>query len=143
MLFDTSSSMVDVLKLSQNAAASFLESIPRARELTTRIRATSTVFYADPRVLYVSLHQWPLYPGTGSAREVGEGDGLGTTLNLPEGTPGIVMAIHTFGEYIDFHPHLHALVADGLFTRDGKFHVMAEVPLKPLDHIGVKPNDDS
>lgn len=35
MLFDTSSSMVDVLKLSQNAATQFLESIPRARELTT------------------------------------------------------------------------------------------------------------
>jgi len=35
MLFDTSSSMEEVLKLSQNAAASFLESIPRARALTT------------------------------------------------------------------------------------------------------------
>lgn len=35
MLFDTSSSMADVLKLSQNAASQFLESIPRARELTT------------------------------------------------------------------------------------------------------------
>ena len=34
------------------------------------------------------------------------------------------MAIHTFGEYLDFHPHLHALVADGLFDREGKFHVM-------------------
>jgi hypothetical protein len=54
------------------------------------------------------------------------------TLGLPDGLPGIVMAIHTFGEYMDFHPHLHALAADGLFTRDGKFHVMAEVTLKPL-----------
>jgi Ca-activated chloride channel family protein len=35
MLFDTSSSMVEVLRLSQNAATQFLESIPRARELTT------------------------------------------------------------------------------------------------------------
>ena len=34
------------------------------------------------------------------------------------------MAIHTFGEYLDFHPHLHALVADGLFDREGRFHVM-------------------
>jgi hypothetical protein len=40
---------------------------------------------------------------------------LRTSLGLPEGVPGIVMAIHTFGEYLDFHPHLHALVADGLF----------------------------
>ncbi len=35
MLFDTSTSMAEVLRLSQNAASSFLESIPRARELTT------------------------------------------------------------------------------------------------------------
>jgi Ca-activated chloride channel family protein len=35
MLFDTSSSMADVLRLSQNAASQFLESIPRARDLTT------------------------------------------------------------------------------------------------------------
>ena len=41
-----------------------------------------------------------------------------------DGVPAIVMAIHTFGEYLDFHPHLHALVADGLFDREGKFHVM-------------------
>ena len=34
------------------------------------------------------------------------------------------MAIHTFGEYLDFHPHLHALVADGLFDCEGRFHVM-------------------
>jgi hypothetical protein len=39
-----------------------------------------------------------------------------TTLGLPEGTTGVVMAIHTFGEYLDFHPHLHALAADGCPT---------------------------
>lgn len=44
---------------------------------------TQDAFYGDPRVLYVSFHQWPLYPGTGSMREIGDGDGLGTTLNLP------------------------------------------------------------
>ena len=58
-----------------------------------------------------------------------------TTLRLPDGVPGMVMAIHTFGEYLDFHPHLHALVADGLFTRDGMFHVMPEVTLKPLEEL--------
>jgi hypothetical protein len=30
--------------------------------------------------------------------------------------------LHTFGEYLDFHPHIHALVADGLFTQDGQIH---------------------
>lgn len=44
---------------------------------------TQDVFYDDPDVLYVSLHQWPLYPGTGRAGERGSGKGVGTTLNLP------------------------------------------------------------
>ena len=58
-----------------------------------------------------------------------------TTLDLPDALPGIVMAIHTFGEYLDFHPHLHALVADGLFTRASQFHVMPEVDLQPLEEL--------
>ena len=49
---------------------------------------------------------------------------LRTSLGLPDCVPGIVMAIHTFGEYLDSHPHLHALVADGLFARSGVFHVI-------------------
>jgi acetoin utilization deacetylase AcuC-like enzyme len=44
---------------------------------------TQAAFEADPRVLFVSLHQWPLYPGTGRMTEVGTGDGLGRTMNLP------------------------------------------------------------
>ena len=31
----------------------------------------------------MSIHQWPLYPGTGAEEEVGTGKGVGTTLNLP------------------------------------------------------------
>jgi acetoin utilization deacetylase AcuC-like enzyme len=44
---------------------------------------TQDAFYTDPRVLYVSLHQWPLYPGTGRIDEVGDDAGYGTTLNVP------------------------------------------------------------
>ena len=44
---------------------------------------TQDVFYHDPRVLFVSLHQWPLYPGTGRMVEVGAGAGEGFTLNVP------------------------------------------------------------
>ena len=36
---------------------------------------------------------------------------------------------------MDFHPHLHALVADGLFARSGVFHVMPETGLKPLEEL--------
>jgi len=44
---------------------------------------TQAVFYDDPRVLYVSLHEYPLYPGTGSLGERGEGPGAGHTVNIP------------------------------------------------------------
>jgi len=44
---------------------------------------TQDAFYADPAVLYFSAHQWPLYPGSGSWRETGEGPGHGCTVNLP------------------------------------------------------------
>ncbi|MGH9329963.1 MAG: histone deacetylase family protein [Vicinamibacterales bacterium] len=44
---------------------------------------TQRMFYADPRVLYVSTHQYPYYPGTGAAHEVGDGPGRGFTVNVP------------------------------------------------------------
>jgi acetoin utilization deacetylase AcuC-like enzyme len=44
---------------------------------------TQEIFYRDPHVLYVSLHQFPFYPGTGAAEETGVGDGAGYTLNVP------------------------------------------------------------
>ena len=61
-----------------------------------------------------------------------------------------------FGEYLDFHPHLHALVADGLFEKPASetptpasepvpapnppaaaacFHPLPEAPLKPLEEL--------
>lgn len=44
---------------------------------------TQDALWADPSVLFVSLHQWPLYPGTGWLDEVGDGPGKGFTVNLP------------------------------------------------------------
>jgi acetoin utilization deacetylase AcuC-like enzyme len=44
---------------------------------------TQWMFYDDPRVLYVSTHQFPFYPGTGAADEVGDGAGAGFTVNIP------------------------------------------------------------
>jgi hypothetical protein len=49
--------------------------------------------------------------------------------------PALILTLHTFGEYLDFHPHLHALVADGLFTCDGVFRPRPELPLKPLEEL--------
>ncbi|MHB1536550.1 MAG: histone deacetylase family protein, partial [Acidimicrobiales bacterium] len=53
---------------------------------------TQDAFYSDGRVTYVSLHQWPLYPGTGRLEETGSGPGAGATVNLPlpGGTTGDV-----------------------------------------------------
>ena len=51
----------------------------------TSITATapSAIFAASPEVLYASIHQSPLYPGTGAAEYAGEGPGEGYTVNLP------------------------------------------------------------
>ena len=44
---------------------------------------TQHAFYSDPHVLYISLHQYPYYPGTGSASQTGNDEGRGFTLNCP------------------------------------------------------------
>lgn len=44
---------------------------------------TQHMFEADPTVMYVSTHQFPYYPGTGAAEEIGVGSGRGFTVNLP------------------------------------------------------------
>ena len=50
---------------------------------------TQDIFYADPRVMFFSMHRYPFYPGTGAAGETGTGRGLGFTRNEPVafGTP--------------------------------------------------------
>ncbi len=44
---------------------------------------TQDAFYRDPRVLFISLHQAPFYPGSGNAAEVGDGEGTGFNVNVP------------------------------------------------------------
>jgi acetoin utilization deacetylase AcuC-like enzyme len=44
---------------------------------------TEAIFYGDDDVLYSSIHQSPLYPGTGAASDFGVGRGEGYTVNLP------------------------------------------------------------
>lgn len=44
---------------------------------------TQEIFYNDSSVLFISLHQMPLYPGTGYPHEVGGGEGEGYTINVP------------------------------------------------------------
>ena len=60
---------------------------------------TQAIFWNDPNVLYVSIHQWPLFPGSGRAEEVGGPDALGLTVNIPvpPGATGDVVGC-AFGE---------------------------------------------
>lgn len=44
---------------------------------------TQDAFYEDPNVFFLSMHQYPHYPGTGAANETGAGPGEGFTLNVP------------------------------------------------------------
>ena len=63
---------------------------------------TQQIFYEDKSVLYVSLHQFPYYPGTGSAGERGAGPGEGFTLNCPMGAGSVEK------DYLDaFQTHIH------------------------------------
>ncbi len=79
---------------------------------------TQDAFYDDPRVLFVSLHQWPFYPGTGRPDEIGVGRGRGTTVNLamPEGS-----GPEAYGEAFRrvVLPSLEAFGADALFVSAG------------------------
>jgi acetoin utilization deacetylase AcuC-like enzyme len=75
---------------------------------------TQEIFYNDPKVLYISTHAYPLYPGTGSAEQTGQGEAVGTTINIPfpasTGDKGyeraageiIVPALERFGPEIIF-----------------------------------------
>lgn len=44
---------------------------------------TQDVFYDDPQVFFISMHQYPFYPGTGNWEEQGLYDAIGSTLNVP------------------------------------------------------------
>ena len=48
---------------------------------------TNAIFHDDPSVLFVSIHEWPLYPGTGPASDLGSGAGRATrsTCRCPGG----------------------------------------------------------
>jgi acetoin utilization deacetylase AcuC-like enzyme len=72
---------------------------------------TQWIFYDDSRVLYVSTHQFPFYPGTGAASEMGTGKGAGFTFNipLPAGSTDAdyAKAYAVIGERLhEYHPEL-------------------------------------
>jgi len=62
---------------------------------------TQDIFYEDGSVVFISTHQYPLYPGTGRPEEIGAGRGKGGTINvpLPPGTGDDGM-MHVFDELV-------------------------------------------
>ena len=58
-----------------------------------------------------------------------------TVLGLDDGILGMILVIHTFGDYARFHPHLHAIVADGLFRPNGTFYCLPKKDLRELEEI--------
>ena len=62
-------------------------------------------------------------------------DAFRARLDLPGGRIAAAAAVHTFGDYLVFHPHLHVFAADGLFDDEGRFHSMPEESLAPVAEL--------
>jgi hypothetical protein len=55
-----------------------------------------------------------------------------TAVNETDSAPGVVLTRHTFGDYLNFHPHIHAIATDGLFERTGTFTPLPKAQLRHL-----------
>ncbi|HXE80529.1 MAG TPA: histone deacetylase [Vicinamibacterales bacterium] len=73
--------------------------------------ATQHMFEDDDRVLFVSMHQYPFYPGTGAADEAGRGRGRGFTVNLA------MEAGSTDGDYLVAFERIVAPIVDRFAPR--------------------------
>ena len=93
---------------------------------------TQASFWTDPTVLYVSLHEYPFYPGSGAASERGGGDGEGATVNvpLPAGTGKDEFLAAFRGQVL---PALHGF-DPGLLLISAGFDAHAA---DPLCHLGL------
>jgi len=49
--------------------------------------------------------------------------------------PGLVVCVHSFGNLLNFHPHLHVMATDGGFTPEGVFHPLPAMSLAPLEQL--------
>jgi acetoin utilization deacetylase AcuC-like enzyme len=91
---------------------------------------TQDMFTARPDVLYMSIHQYPFYPGTGAAHEVGTGAGRGATVNCPlpggQGDAEYGVAFHDL-----FLPAARAFAPDLILVSAG-FDAHARDPLAEM-----------
>jgi acetoin utilization deacetylase AcuC-like enzyme len=83
---------------------------------------TQAIFWDDPTVLYVSLHQWPFYPGTGGPEEQND-----TTVNIPlPGGLGDDAYVQAFEDTVE--PAVRGFEPDLLLVSAG-FDAHADDPL--------------
>lgn len=94
---------------------------------------TQALFWDEPDVLYVSTHQWPFYPGSGHASEVGGESAAGTTVNvpLPAGATGDVLR-HAFDRVIG--PIVSEFAPSWVLVSAG-FDAHRDDPLAELDLV--------
>ena len=97
---------------------------------------TQDSFYADPRVVYVSFHQSPLWPGTGSVADTGAGDGVGTTVNIPV-PPGATGDVYRRGIFEVIAPLAAEIAPDWLLVSAGFDAHRAD----PLTDLGLSSGD--
>jgi acetoin utilization deacetylase AcuC-like enzyme len=114
---------------------------------------TNDIFHAADDVLFVSIHEFPLYPGTGPASDVGSGAGEGYTVNapVPGGTGDLgyrSLVEHLAGELIaawepqlvlvsaGFDPHRDDPLASCRVTEAG-FAAMAASVRRAADRVGA------
>ncbi len=50
----------------------------------------------------------------------------------PKGKAGIFLGIHTFGDYLAYHPHIHCLATAGCFDAEGNFQLASQTSPKPF-----------
>jgi acetoin utilization deacetylase AcuC-like enzyme len=90
---------------------------------------TQAIFWDDPTVFYVSLHEWPFYPGTGAP-----GEGNETTLNVPlRAGSGNEEYLLAFGEIVE--PAVRGFEPDLLLVSAG-FDAHADDPLASMQVTG-------
>ncbi|MGJ8641675.1 MAG: IS91 family transposase [Opitutaceae bacterium] len=62
-------------------------------------------------------------------------DWLREQAGLPDGRAGIVLAIHTFGDYLAYHPHIHCLATAGVFDKAHQFQLIRGTGCKELAQL--------
>ncbi|MGF1508809.1 MAG: histone deacetylase family protein [Myxococcota bacterium] len=93
---------------------------------------TESIFWEDPSVMYLSVHQSPLYPGTGAETDVGGGRGRGTTVNVPV-RPGAGDAELLRASVERLEPAVRAFQPDMILVSAG-YDGLREDPLASLEY---------